>query len=67
MPNRQRRRHATFKSLADAWADTPTPHGQLMLTVLGDAEFERELIRARTAEGRARAKAVAFIWGDRGS
>ena len=29
-----------------------------MLTVLGGlAEFERELIRARTAEGRARAKA----------
>ena len=30
----------------------------LMLTVLGGlAEFERELIRARTGEGRARAKA----------
>jgi DNA invertase Pin-like site-specific DNA recombinase len=26
---------ATFKSLADAWADTTTPHGRLMLTVLG--------------------------------
>src|SRR5262249_33728766 len=49
---------ATFKSLADAWADTTTPHGRLMLTVLGGlAEFERELIRARTGEGRARAKA----------
>ena len=38
---------------------TPTsPHGRLMLTVLaGLAEFERELIRARTGEGRARAKA----------
>src|SRR5215467_2199658 len=36
---------ATFKSLADAWADTTTPHGRLMLTVLGGlAEFERELI-----------------------
>ena len=32
--------------------------GRLMLTVLGGlAEFEGELIRARTAEGRARAKA----------
>jgi len=31
---------------------------RLMVTVLGDlAEFERELIRARTSEGRARAKA----------
>jgi DNA invertase Pin-like site-specific DNA recombinase len=49
---------AGFKSLADAWADTTTPHGRLMLTVLGGlAEFERELIRARTGEGRARAKA----------
>ena len=35
-----------------------TAYGRLMLTVLGGlAEFERELIRARTAEGRARAKA----------
>jgi DNA invertase Pin-like site-specific DNA recombinase len=44
---------AGFRSLADAWADTTTPHGRLMLTVLGGlAEFERELIRARTREGR---------------
>ena len=51
-------RGATFKSLADTWADTTTAHGRLMLTVLGGlAEFERELIRARTGEGRARAKA----------
>jgi DNA invertase Pin-like site-specific DNA recombinase len=50
-------RKAGFRSLADAWADTTTPHGRLMLTVLGGlAEFERELIRARTAEGRERAK-----------
>ena len=41
----------------DAWADTTTAHGRLMLTVLGGlAEFERELIRARTGEGRKRAK-----------
>ncbi|MCW2319257.1 DNA invertase Pin-like site-specific DNA recombinase [Rhodoblastus acidophilus] len=51
-------RGAGFRSLADAWADTTTPHGRLMLTVLGGlAEFERDLIRARTSEGRARAKA----------
>jgi DNA invertase Pin-like site-specific DNA recombinase len=49
---------AGFRSLGDTWADTTTPHGRLMLTVLGGlAEFERELIRARTGEGRARAKA----------
>jgi len=55
---------AGFKSLADAWADTTTPHGRLMLTVLGGlAEFERELIRARTAEGRTRAKARGVHMG----
>ena len=49
---------ATFKSLGDAWADTSSAHGRLMLTVLGGlAEFERELIRVRTGEGRIRAKA----------
>jgi DNA invertase Pin-like site-specific DNA recombinase len=49
---------AGFRSLGDSWADTTTAHGRLMLTVLGGlAEFERELIRARTGEGRARAKA----------
>jgi DNA invertase Pin-like site-specific DNA recombinase len=26
---------ASFKSLGDGWADTTTPHGRLMLTVLG--------------------------------
>ena len=49
---------AGFQSLGDTWADTTTPHGRLMLTVLGGlAEFERELIRVRTGEGRSRAKA----------
>jgi DNA invertase Pin-like site-specific DNA recombinase len=51
-------RKAGFRSLADAWADTTTSHGRLMVTFLGGiAEFERDLIRARTSEGRARAKA----------
>src|ERR1700680_250322 len=51
-------KEAGFRSLGDTWADTTTPHGRLLLTVLGGlAEFERELIRARTGEGRARAKA----------
>src|ERR1700728_1601205 len=54
------KRGATFRSLGDQWADTTTPHGRLILTVLGRlAEFERELIRARTGEGRARAAANA--------
>jgi DNA invertase Pin-like site-specific DNA recombinase len=53
-----------FRSLADAWADTTTPHGRLMLTVLGGlAEFERELIKARTEEGRKRAQARGVRFG----
>jgi DNA invertase Pin-like site-specific DNA recombinase len=51
-------RKAGFRSLSDTWADTTSPHGRLMLTVLGGlAEFERELIRVRTSEGRQRALA----------
>jgi DNA invertase Pin-like site-specific DNA recombinase len=54
---------AGFRSLADAWADTTTPHGKLMLTVLGGlAEFERSLIMARTQDGirRARERGATF-------
>ena len=55
---------ATFKSLGDPWADTTTPHGRLMLTVLGGlAEFERHLILSRTAEGRTRAQANGVRFG----
>jgi DNA invertase Pin-like site-specific DNA recombinase len=57
-------RKADFRSLSDAWADTTAPHGRLMLTVLGGlAEFEKELIRARTGEGRERAKARGVKMG----
>lgn len=49
-------RKAGFRSLGDPWADITTSHGRLRLTLLGGlAEFERDLIRARTGEGRARA------------
>ena len=52
-------REAGFRSLSDQWADTTTPHGRLMLTVLGGlAEFERSLILSRTGEGRTRATTV---------
>jgi DNA invertase Pin-like site-specific DNA recombinase len=51
------KKQAGFRSLGDTWADTTTAHGRLMLTVLGGlAEFERDLIRTRTGEGRERAK-----------
>jgi DNA invertase Pin-like site-specific DNA recombinase/predicted nucleotidyltransferase len=57
-------RKAGFRSLGDTWADTTSAHGRLMLTVLGGlAEFERELIRVRTGEGRARAKALGVKMG----
>ena len=53
-----------FKSLADTWADTTTAHGRLLVTMLaGIAEFERELIKARTGEGRSRAKARGVKFG----
>src|SRR5262245_64919660 len=56
--------NATFRSLHDAWADTTTPHGRLILTVLGGlAEFERHLIIARTSEGRKRAKDRGLLFG----
>ena len=57
-------REAGFRSLGDTWADTTTAHGRLRLTILGGlAEFERELIRARTGEGRERAKARGVKMG----
>jgi len=57
-------RKAGFRSLGDTWADTTTAQGRLMLTVLdGLAEFERELIRARTGEGRRRAAARGVKMG----
>src|SRR5262249_15848738 len=58
------KRGAGFKSLKDTWADTTTPHGRLMLTVLAAlGEFEGDLIRARTGEGRIRAKARGVKFG----
>src|SRR6516164_879468 len=55
---------AGFRSLADAWADTTTPHGELMLTVLGGlAEFERSLIMSRTQAGIQRAKERGVTFG----
>jgi DNA invertase Pin-like site-specific DNA recombinase len=52
-----------LKSLAEPWADTTSPAGKMLLTILaGVAEFERTLIVARTTEGRiaARKKGVKF-------
>ena len=55
---------ASFKSLADPWADTSTPHGELVLQILGSvAQFERSLIKARTDAGRTRAKEKGIRFG----
>jgi DNA invertase Pin-like site-specific DNA recombinase len=62
------KKSAMFKSLVDTWADTTTPQGRLLLTVLGGlAEFERELIKARTGEGRRRAVESGVKLGRRSS
>jgi len=55
---------ASFRSLGDPWCDTTTPHGELMVTILGGlAPFERHLILSRTAEGRTRAQANGVRFG----
>tara|TARA_R110001592_G_scaffold124273_2_gene333034 strand:- start:889 stop:1452 length:564 start_codon:yes stop_codon:yes gene_type:complete len=55
---------AAFRSLAEPWADTTTPHGRMIVTVLaGVAEFERSLIRQRTGEGRKRAQSRGVRFG----
>lgn len=60
------RREVMFRSLTEGWADTTTPHGRLTVTIVGGvAEFERALIRTRTGEGRARAKARGQSLGRR--
>ena len=55
---------AKFKSLRDPWADTTTPQGELLVTILaGFATFERHLIKARTDDGRKRAKERGVRFG----
>jgi|LAHS01.1.fsa_nt_gb DNA invertase Pin-like site-specific DNA recombinase len=46
-----------LRSLSEPWADTTSAAGRMILTVFaGIAEFERALIRERTAEGRKLAR-----------
>ena len=49
---------AQIKSLKEPWLDTTTPHGRILFTFFsGISEFERDLIRQRTKEGMAAARA----------
>jgi DNA invertase Pin-like site-specific DNA recombinase len=55
---------AGFRSLGDPMWDTTTPQGKLLRTILaGVAEFERDIIRERTSEGRKRAIANGVRFG----
>ena len=55
---------AGFRVLDNPSLDTTCAHGRLLLNILGSiAEFERELIRSRTSEGRQRAKARGVRFG----
>jgi DNA invertase Pin-like site-specific DNA recombinase len=55
---------ASFRSLGDPLWDTSSAQGRLLSTLLASiAEFERELIRERTDEGRKRAMAAGIKFG----
>jgi DNA invertase Pin-like site-specific DNA recombinase len=56
--------NAHIKALDDAWLDTTTPHGELILQIMGSmAEFERKLIRQRCQAGIERAKRMGKQFG----
>ncbi len=53
-----------FKSLCQPWCDTTSAMGRLVTTILsGFAEYEREIIRQRTTEGRERARSLGIKFG----
>jgi DNA invertase Pin-like site-specific DNA recombinase len=55
---------ASFRSLGDPLWDTSSAQGRLLSTLLASiAEFERELIRERTSEGRKRSVAAGIKFG----
>jgi DNA invertase Pin-like site-specific DNA recombinase len=55
---------AAFRSLGDPLFDTSSSQGRLLLTLLAAiAEFERDLIRERTGDGRKRAMANGVKFG----
>jgi len=62
--NADSRARQTKDSLGDPLWDTSSSQGRLLSTLLAAiAEFERELIRERTGEGRKRAMAAGVKFG----
>lgn len=59
-----REKHAGLCSLGEPWADTTSHAGKMIVTIFaGIAEFERDLIRDRTSEGRKAAKQRGVRFG----
>jgi DNA invertase Pin-like site-specific DNA recombinase len=55
---------ASFRSLGDPLWDTSSSQGRLLSTLLAAiADFERDLIRERTGEGRKRAMSAGVKFG----
>jgi DNA invertase Pin-like site-specific DNA recombinase len=55
---------AKFVSLSEPWANTNSPSGKMIMTVIaGIAEFEAEMIRSRTSAGRAAARNKGVKFG----
>jgi DNA invertase Pin-like site-specific DNA recombinase len=55
---------AHFKSLAETWVDTTTPHGRLTITILGGlVEFERSLIAFHCNAGIVKARNAGVKFG----
>jgi DNA invertase Pin-like site-specific DNA recombinase len=53
-----------FQSISEPWADSTSHAGKMIMTVFaGIAEFERDLIRERTAAGRMAAKSRGVRFG----
>jgi len=56
--------NAGLRSLSETWADTTTPDGSEMLTVLACiVDFERSLVAERTSAGRIEARAQGVKFG----
>jgi len=57
-------RNISLKSMQEPWADTTSSVGKLIITVMaGIAEFERNLIRQRSRDGRDAAKKRGVKFG----